>query len=113
MAIPSLDEVLTWAQMGSGVDPEYARYWYALKNERHEWVYRHRLVDWRAELKRKWEKNRSWFAKEQEKKQSEGPTSQQGEELERIDAELQWQQDPRKIEALKKRQKELSTNVKI
>ncbi len=63
-AIPSLEEVRTWAAGPAGVDPEYAQRQWHTHTERNAWVANGQLIDWRHRFKRFWEEDREqWFSR--------------------------------------------------
>ncbi len=61
--LPTEAEVRDWASL-SGVDPDYAAAKWADTNEKHRWLDRGQLVDWRKRWLRFWTADREgWFAK--------------------------------------------------
>jgi hypothetical protein len=93
--VPTVDEVIAHGGGPVGIPSEFCRHYHLKKEIARTWFnYRGNLVNWRAQLLSWWTKDRhTWRPK---------PQSENTEAKDRIDAELQWQKNPARMEELQR-----------
>jgi hypothetical protein len=105
-SIPSVEEVIGFGAAGAGVPEDYCRHFWDERERGQTWWNGHnRLRLWRRDLVSWWRRDeREWRLK----KTAGQKTPEDSKELARINAELEWQEDGKKIAELQKRRGELN-----